>query len=131
MAVALEPGNADWHANLGGSYVMVRRSWAGRRALDRSLAIKESWPALAQRAAARYNLRDPEDALADARRSFELYPNEVALIVLGDLSRDGGDRASAKLYWMGAYHLGSRDDGTIARLKSIGIDRPDQEPASP
>ena len=128
MAVAIEPSNPDWHANLGGSYVTVRHSWAGRRALDRSLAIKESWPALAQRAAARYNLNDPQGALADAKRSFELRPNEVALIVLGDLRRDAGDTASAKWLWMAAYHMGGRDDGLIARLKSIGVADPEREP---
>jgi tetratricopeptide (TPR) repeat protein len=128
MAVALEPGNADWHANLGGSYVMVHHSWAGRRVLDRSLAIKESWPALAQRAAARHNLNDPEGAFADAKRSIELEPNEVAVTVLGDLAKDRGDLAAAKLYWMTAYRLGGRGDGIVERLKSIGVDRPEKEP---
>ncbi len=129
VAVALEPGNAQWRANLGGAYVMANHSWAGRRELDRSLAIEESWYALAQRSAARYNLNDPEGAFADAKRAFELNPNELALTVLGDLSKDGGDLASARLYWMGAYRLGGGGDGILARLKSIGIDHPEREPA--
>jgi tetratricopeptide (TPR) repeat protein len=128
VAVALDPGNAKWHANLGASYVRAHHSWAGRRELDRSLAVEESWMALAERAEARYNLHDPEGAFADAKRSIELEPNEIALVVLGDLAHDRGDQASARLYWMGAWHLGSRDDGTLARLKSIGIDRPEREP---
>jgi tetratricopeptide (TPR) repeat protein len=128
VAVGLDPGNHQWRANLGGSYRQARHSWAGKRELDRSLAIQVTWVALAERAAAHYNLGDREGALADARKSFELHPNLLALIVLGDLAKDRGDTASAKLYWMGAYHLGSRDDDTIARLKSIGIDHPEQEP---
>jgi hypothetical protein len=90
--------------------------------------ISETWPALAQRAAAKHNLQDSEGAFADARRSFEIEPNEVALLVLGDLSKERGDVASAKLYWMGAWRLGSRDDGIVERLKSVGVDHPDREP---
>ena len=128
VAVGLDPGNHQWRANLGGSYRRVRHSWAGKRELDRSLAIQVTWVALAERAAAHYNLGDREAALADAKKSFEMKPNEIALIVLGDLSKDRDDEASARRYWMDAYHLGSRDDGTIERLKSIGIDHPEQEP---
>jgi tetratricopeptide (TPR) repeat protein len=128
MAVAFEPDNADWHANLGGSYVMVHHSWAGRRELDIAIRLKDGWVARAQRAAARYNLRDFEGAFADARKSFEMHPNEVALVVLGDLAHDKGDDKSARLDWMGAYRLGSRDDGLLTRLKGIGVTEPDKEP---
>jgi len=128
LAVAFDPDNADWHANLGGSYVAAHHSWAGAREYDRSLAIKESWIALAGRSAARYNLQDAAGAFADAKRSFTLHPNELALTVLGDLSIDRHDEQSAKLYWMGAYHLGDRDDGLIARLKGIGVVDPAKEP---
>jgi len=128
IAVALDPGNADMHANLGFAYLSARHSWAASREFDRALAIRESWMGLAGRASAKYNLRDPRGALADARRSFEIQPNELALTVLGDLSHDRGDTASAKLYWMGAYHLGGRDDGLIERLRSIGVDHPENEP---
>jgi tetratricopeptide (TPR) repeat protein len=127
VAVGLDPGNHQWRANLGGSYVRARHSWAGRRELDRSIAIKETWVALAQRASARYNLKEFDGAFEDAKRSFEIEPNELAMIVLGDLFNDRGDAKSAKLYWMAAYKMGSRDDGTIARLKSIGIDDPERE----
>jgi hypothetical protein len=46
-------------------------------------------------------------AIAAALVRYQL--NEGALTVLGDLLRDRGNTASAKLYWMGAYHLGDRD----------------------
>ena len=128
VAVGLDPGNGELHTNLGGSYLQVRHSWAGLRELDRAVQISETWPALAQRAAAKRNLKDSSGAFADAKRSFEIEPNEVALLVLGDISKERGDVASAKLYWMGAWHLGSRDDGTVERLKSVGVDHPDREP---
>jgi tetratricopeptide (TPR) repeat protein len=128
IAVGLDPGNADWHANLGSAYVAVQHSWAGAREFDRALAIKQSWHALAGRASARYNVRDFTGAFADAKRSFELQPNELALTVLGDLAINRHDEKSAKLYWMGAYRLGDRDDGLIARLKDVGITDPEHEP---
>lgn len=129
IAVALDPGNAVWHSNLGFSYVQGRHSWAADREFTKSLQIRESWTALAGRAQARYNLDRKDEAFADARRSTELHPNDVALTVLGDLAHDRNDDKSAKLYWMGAYHLGDRDDGLIGRLKSIGVDHPENEPA--
>ena len=129
VAAALDPGNADMHANLGFAYLTVHHSWAAAREFDRALAIREHWLGLAGRAAAKYNLHDAEGAFTDARRSFEIHPNELALTVLGDLSHDRGDAASAKLYWMGAYRLGDRDDGLIQRLRSIGVDHPENEPA--
>jgi tetratricopeptide (TPR) repeat protein len=127
VAVALEPGNADRHANLGFAYLTVHHSWAAAREFDSALALRESGMALAGRAAAKYNLHDPQGALADARRSFELQPNELALTVLGDLSHDRGEDAQAKSFWMGAYHLGDRDDGLIERLRSVGVAHPENE----
>ena len=129
VAAALDPANPDMHANLGFSYLDLHHSWAASREFDRALAIRESWTALAGRSSAKYNLHDPSGAFADARRSFETHPNELALTVLGDLVHDRGDNSSAKLYWMGAYHLGDRDEGLIQRLRSIGVDHPENEPA--
>jgi tetratricopeptide (TPR) repeat protein len=129
IAAALDPANPDMHSNLGFSYLDARHSWAASREFDRALAIRESWVALAGRASAKHNLRDPRGAFADARRSFEVQPNELALTILGDLSHERGDAASARLYWMGAYRLGDRDDGLIERLRSIGVDHPENEPA--
>jgi tetratricopeptide (TPR) repeat protein len=128
IAAALDPGNHDMHANLGFAYLSVSHSWAAAREFDRALAIRESWSGLAGRAAAKYNLHDPDGAFADARRSFEIQPNELALTVLGDLSHDRGDTTRARSYWMSAYHLGDRDDGLIQRLRSIGVDHPENEP---
>ena len=67
-------------------------------------------------------------AFLDAKKSFEIKPNQGALTVLGDLFKDRNDEAAAKLYWMGAYQLGSRDDGLLARLKSVGVEHPESEP---
>lgn len=128
VAAALDPGNADRHTNLGFAYLEVHHSWAASREFDRALAIRESWAALAGRAGAKYNLHDAQGAFADARRSFEIEPNQGALTVLGDLSHDRGDAALARSYWMGAYHLGDRDDGLIERLRSIGVEHPENEP---
>ncbi|MBV9931766.1 MAG: hypothetical protein JO013_12590 [Alphaproteobacteria bacterium] len=130
MAVALDPDHPEWHANLGGSYVRVRHSWAGRRELDVAIRLKDGWMARAERAVARYNLRDFEGSFEDAKKSFEERPNEVALTVLGDLAHDRHDEKSAKLYWMGAWHLGDRDDGLRERLKALGVADPDQEPGN-
>ena len=68
-------------------------------------------------------------AFADAKRSFELRPNEIALIVLGDLARDEGDNAKAKAMWLGAWRLGSHGDDVKSRLESVGVTDPDKEPA--
>ncbi len=130
IAAAIEPGNADRHANLGFALLSVRHSWAAERAFDRALAIKESWAALGGRAMARYNQKNAEGAFADAKRSFEIAPNEIALTVLGDIAHDQGDDKSARLYWMGAYHGGATGDPMLSRLKSIGIDHPEKEPRS-
>ena len=129
IAAALDPGNADMHTNLGFAYLTAHHSWAAAREFDRALAIREGWLALGGRASAKYNLHDARGAFADARRSFELQPNELALTVLGDLSHDRGDDASARRFWVGAYQLGDRDDGLIARLRSIGVEHPENEPA--
>jgi len=129
LAAALDPGDPDRHVNLGFAYLSAHHSWAASREFDRALAIRESWTGLAGRASAKYNLHDPAGAFADARRSFEIEPNQLALIVLGDLAHDRGDAEHAKSYWMAAYHLGSRDDGLIERLRSVGIDHPENEPA--
>lgn len=130
IAAAIEPGNADRHANLGFSLLSVRHSWAAERAFNRALAIKESWAALGGRAMAKYNQQDAQGAFADAKRSFEIEPNEIALTALGDIAHDQGDDKSARLYWMGAYHIGATSDTMLSRLKSIGIDHPEKEPRS-
>ncbi|MFA6117023.1 MAG: hypothetical protein WC729_23695 [Sphingomonas sp.] len=128
MAAALDPGNADWHANLGFAYVRGAHSWAGEREFDKSLAIKETWMALGGRAWARFNQRKLNESFADAKKSFEIKPNELALTVLGDLSFERNDTKSAKLYWMAAYRMGRHGDDMLERLKKIGITDPASEP---
>jgi hypothetical protein len=84
--------------------------------------------ALAGRADAHYHLGEKNLAFHDAKESFEVHPNELALWVMGDLAKDRRDDVSAKRYWMGAYRLGSRDDRLIERLKSVGVADPSAEP---
>lgn len=129
-AVALDPGNADWHANLGFSYTQNRHSWAGEREFDKALAINESWAAYGGRAMARYNLKKVDGAFADARKSLEIKPNEIALTVLGDLSFDRDDAKGARLYWLSAYRMGDNGEDMLERLKKIGITDPAKEAAS-
>ena len=127
LAAAFDPGNANMHANLAFSLLTNHHSRAAVREFDRSLAIKQSALALAGRAHAKHNLGDPEGSFADARASNEIEPNEVSLLVLGDLAYERKDLAAARQFWMGAYHLGSRDDRTFERLRSVGVDNPDSK----
>jgi tetratricopeptide (TPR) repeat protein len=127
-AVALDPDNPDRHTNLGFAYIQERHSWGARKEFDRSIEIRPTFLALAGRAQANYNLHENKLAFLDAKKSFEMQPNEAACFVLGDLAKDRNDDASAKLYWMGAYHLGSRDDRLFERLRSVGVKDPAAEP---
>jgi tetratricopeptide (TPR) repeat protein len=128
-AVALDPGNPHLHTNLGFAYLQAAHSWAARQEFDRSIEIERTYLALAGRAQADYNLGEKERAFRDAKESFEMQSNAAALWVLGDISKDRGDDASAKLYWMGAYHLGLRDDRLMERLQSVGVRDPAKEPS--
>jgi tetratricopeptide (TPR) repeat protein len=127
-AVALDPDNPDRHTNLGFAYLQERHSWGARQEFDRSINIRKTYMALAGRASAHYNLDEKNLAFRDAKESFEMRPNELALWLLGDLAKDKHDDASAKLYWMGAYHLGSRDDRLLERLRGVGVPDPAIEP---
>jgi tetratricopeptide (TPR) repeat protein len=130
-SVALDPENPDRHTNLGFAYLEGRHSWAARQEFDRSIKIRKTYPALAGRASAHYNLNEINLSFKDAKESFEMQPNELALWVLGDLAKDKNDDKSAKLYWMGAYHLGSRDDRLMERLRSVGVTDPAAESKKP
>jgi len=124
VAVGLDPGNANLHVNLGFNYLQTSHSWAARREFDRAIALQRSCLALAGRAQARANLDDPDGAFADARASFEMEANPLALWVLGDLVYEKGDKDGARKFYLGAYKAGSRDDRLIARLKELGVDDP-------
>jgi tetratricopeptide (TPR) repeat protein len=123
-AVALDPENPDRHTNLGFAYLQENHSWGARQEFNRSLQIRKTYMALAGRAEAHNNLGEQGLAFRDAKESFEMHPNELALWVLGDLAKDKHDDAGAKRFWMGAYHLGSRDDRLLERLKSVGVRDP-------
>ena len=128
IAVALEPENPDWHTNLGFAYLANRHSWGALQEFKISLAIKESAMVLAGSGNAKYNLGDFDGAFRDAKRSFEIEANEVALIVLGDIAFNRlKDPKSAKLYWMGAYHIGNHSDDLVERLKTVGVTDPQHE----
>jgi len=128
-AVALDPDNPDRHTNLGFAYLQERHSWAARQEFDRSINIRKTYMALAGRSSAHYNLHETNQSFHDARESFEMNPNVLALWMLGDLSKDKHDDAIAKSFWMGAYHLGSRDDRLLERLRGVGVPDPEKEPS--
>ena len=127
-AVALDPDNPDRHTNLGFAYLQERHSWAARQEFDRSINIQKTYTALAGRASAHYNLGEADLSFRDAKESFEMRPNELALWILGDLAKDKHDDAIAKSFWLGAYHLGSREDRLLERLRSVGVSDPATEP---
>ncbi len=133
MAVWIDPANPDRHTNYGFSLLGIRHSWAARNEFDKALAIpavagNSKAFALAGRAQANYNLGDKEKAFADAKASFDVKPNVAALMLLGQLAFDRGDKAAAKALWMGAWHLGARGGGLRQNLKSVGVEDPGKEP---
>ncbi|HEY3812571.1 MAG TPA: tetratricopeptide repeat protein [Caulobacteraceae bacterium] len=132
IAVALDPDNSDLHLNLGFLYLGERHSWAAEKQFDMAIAKKPDDMNYAGRAQARLNQGKYDDAFADAKKSFELKPNQLSLSVLGDLAWFvRHDAKSAKLYWMGAWSLGEHDDSLRERLKLVGVDDPAKEPADP
>jgi len=132
-AVALDPTNPDHHSNLGFAYLGVRHSWAARNEFDRALAApairpKSKMIALAGRGQARANLGDEAGAFADGKASFEIEASAANTWLLGDLMFGKGDKQGAKKLWLASYHLGSRDEALIEKLKSVGVDDPEKEP---
>jgi tetratricopeptide (TPR) repeat protein len=132
VAAALDPGNWERHSNLGFVYVDGHHSAAGLEEFDKAIALGSgSFVTYAGRAGANYNLGNMKEAFADAKKSVEIRPNEVALIILGDLASSvEKDDKQAKYYWLAAYRLGSRDDRLKERLHSVGVDHPESEPAT-
>ena len=130
VAAGIDPGHGRRFVNTGFSLLQRRHSWAARNEFKRALELglpqdQMTAIALAGRAQANYNLGEFNAAFADAKASFETEPTAPALMVLGDLAFDRSDHDSARLYYMGAYHLGSRDDYLTGRLREVGVDDPD------
>lgn len=128
VAAGLDPDNAETHANLAFA-IMRDHHYAGAISeFDRSIALKPTFAAYAGRAEAKFVLNDIDGAFADAKKSIDMEPNVVALMVMGDLlytkykSYD-----QAKPFWIAAYHLGSRSDYLIGRLKDAGVPIPPPE----
>lgn len=122
LAYAFDPDNPDHALNLGGLLNVLGRNHESLKYLNIAVAKKPSGLALAERASAEHDLGDFRAAFLDAKKSFETEPNEIGLTVLGDLAYEQmHDSAAAKTYWLGAYHLGDRDDGLKGRLEKIGV----------
>jgi len=133
IAAALDPNSADRHSNLGYAYLGVHHSWAARNEFDRALSVPNIRPkskmlALTGRGQARANLGDSAGAFADGKASFEIEPSAPNTWLLGDLAFAKGDKAVAKKLWLASYHLGSRDDALLRKLKSVGVEDPAKEP---
>lgn len=134
LALAFDPANPDHMFNLGSNLASIGRSGEALRYLDAAIALKSSYIYFGARAGAKNDLGDAKGAFQDAKKSFELQPNELALTVLGDIAYDTlKDEKMAKSYWLGAYHLGDRDDRLKARLAKLGVGwpPPDDPPAKP
>lgn len=132
LAAVLAPNDSVVHMNLGFACLQLREDHA-RTALqefNRSLALhpQTSFPSLGGRAHAYYKLRELDLAFRDAKASAEIKPNILALWLMGDISRDKGDMAAAKRYWMDVYRLGARDDRLMESLRSVGVKDPAAEP---
>jgi len=125
IAYALDPSNPDHLFNLGSRLADVHRGLEAITYLDMALKLKETHYAYSARASAKYDLGDINGAFADAKKSFEIKPDILALTVLGDCFHTKDKTYNnAKIYWIAAYHLGDRDDGLIARLKDAGVPIP-------
>lgn len=133
LAAVYAPSDPGPRSNYGFALLVAGRTVAAKRQFDAALALPNLKPSvkaftLAGRAQASYDLGDSKAAFADAKASYELEPTPPALDVLGQMAFDRGDKASAKLFWMGEWHLGVRDDRLRARLETVGVADPDREP---
>lgn len=130
VAAGLDPQNGDRFSNLGFALLQKRHSWAARNDFDHALELGlqsdlATAVAMAGRARANWNLDEREAAVADARRSIDVQPNEAATWLLGDIAFEEGDRNMARDMWIATYRLGARDDGLVDALKSVGVDNPE------
>jgi tetratricopeptide (TPR) repeat protein len=125
IALAFDPANPDRMFNLGSRLEGAGRPHQALKYLNESIALKPSFMAYSARASAEEDLGEDKPSFADAKKSFEMQPNEIALTVLGDLVlKDLHDEKSAREYWLAAYKLGDRDDGLKARLEKVGVSWP-------
>jgi tetratricopeptide (TPR) repeat protein len=135
LAMALDPDRADWTGNLALDYLSTGRADIAMPLFDRALSLvrADEKPRsksffLAGRASARYALQDYAGAFADLQQSFKIEPNELGLLVAGDLAlHQNKDAKGAREFWMAAYRLGARGDHLRARLKLVGVTDPDEE----
>jgi Flp pilus assembly protein TadD len=130
LAAGIDPHNGTRYANTGFALLQLRHSWAARNDFDRALELGlmsdlVTAVALGGRARANFNLEDREAAVADARRSIEIEPNESATWVLGDIASADGNNELAREMWLATYRLGSRDDRLMDNLRSVGVDDPE------
>jgi tetratricopeptide (TPR) repeat protein len=137
IAVALDPNTAKWHSNLGYAYVNGGQAIAALTEFNLAIALEPNFADVGGRAAAYTELQRYDEATADAKRSLDMKPNDVALTVLGDIALDGRkDQKAAAAFWLAAYRLGDRDDGLKARLAKVGVgwpppDSPVADPGAP
>lgn len=133
LATVFDPTDPGHRVNFGFALSTAGRNRAALRQFNLALASPGLKPkvkamALAGRARTNYALGDAKAAFVDAKGSFQIEPTPPALDVLGQIAFDRGDKASAKLYWLGEWHLGVRDDRLRASLDAVGVADPDKEP---
>jgi tetratricopeptide (TPR) repeat protein len=128
LAYAFAPENPAHAFNLSSLLASIGRGREALKYVNIAIAQNPDAYGLGERAAIEYDLGDVKAAFMDAKKSFELKPNEIALTMLGDyFFEQKHDTNAAKLYWLGAYHLGDRDDSLKARLEKIGVAWPPPE----
>lgn len=135
LAMVLDPQRANWTGNLALDYLNTDRADLALPLFDRALELvkPDERPGtrslfLAGRAAARYDRGDYAGAFADVQQSLKIEPNELGLLVAGDLAfHQNNDRKAARAFWMTAYRMGPKGDHVRDRLKLVGITDPEKE----
>jgi tetratricopeptide (TPR) repeat protein len=129
MAATFFP-KAETLSNVGWAYIRLRNSALAIEAFDRSIALHADFYNYAGRATAKCNLRDYQGALDDIKQSMAIKPNDVALIVQGDVVyAQTKSYDQAKTFWLKAWDLGDRESALVERLKDAGVTPPADKPA--
>jgi tetratricopeptide (TPR) repeat protein len=132
LAYALVPDDPDHPFNLGSRLQVAGHFEEALHYLDMSIARRPSYEAFAARASVKIALGDPDGAFADGKKSLEMKPNAIALEAVGDaVYAKTQSYDQAKAYWIGAYRLGTADDGLVDRLKKAGVPIPPPPDAPP